>query len=108
MKKIYLFCDAGMSTSLLVKKMKEVADKHNLPLEIEAFTFVKAHSIILEQRPDCILLGPQIRFLLNDMQEKYGDLGIPIDVINPADYGIMNGENVLKHAIKLIKANQNK
>ena len=106
MRKIYLFCDAGMSTSLLVKKMQDVAEKHNLSVKIEAFPFVKAHAIITEERPDCILLGPQVRFLLNEMREKYKDLGMPIEVINPVDYGVMNGENVLKFAIKLVKENE--
>ena len=30
MKRIYLFCSAGMSTSLVASKMQEVADKHNV------------------------------------------------------------------------------
>ena len=37
MKRIYLFCSAGMSTSLVAKRMQEVADKHSLPVEVKAF-----------------------------------------------------------------------
>lgn len=107
MKKIYLFCDSGMSTSLLVTKMKEVAAKHNLDLEIAAYPYGKAHAIITKQNPDCVLLGPQVRFLFKSMQEKYHPLGIPVEVIDAADYGVMNGENVLKQAIAIIKSNQN-
>ena len=33
MKRIYLFCDNGMSTSMMAQRMQEVADKHNLPFE---------------------------------------------------------------------------
>ena len=36
MKKILLVCSAGMSTSMLVKKMQETADKENKDYEIEA------------------------------------------------------------------------
>ncbi len=36
MKRIYLFCNAGMSTSLVASRMQDVADKHNLPLEIKS------------------------------------------------------------------------
>lgn len=103
MKKIFLFCDAGMSTSLLVSKMQEVVKKHNLDIHIEANPCVKAHVLIQEQRPDCVLLGPQVRFMLKKMQEECEPLGIPVDAINAADYGVMDGEKVLKHAIKLIK-----
>ncbi len=32
MKKVYLFCSAGMSTSMLVAKMQEVANSHELDM----------------------------------------------------------------------------
>ena len=41
MKRIYLFCSAGMSTSLVAKRMQEVADKHSLPVEVKAFPDIK-------------------------------------------------------------------
>ena len=37
MKKIMLCCSAGMSTSLLVKKMVDEAQKRGLEAEIKAF-----------------------------------------------------------------------
>ena len=61
MKKVYLFCSAGMSTSILASKMQEVANSQHL--------------------------------------------NIPISVIDQDDYGMMNGERVLKKAILLIKKN---
>ncbi|MDU1854292.1 MAG: PTS sugar transporter subunit IIB, partial [Clostridium baratii] len=51
---------------------------------------------------DVILLGPQVRFLLNKMKSKYEPMGIPVEVINTVDYGTMNGAKVLAHALKLI------
>ncbi|MGL5724830.1 PTS sugar transporter subunit IIB, partial [Cetobacterium sp.] len=36
MVKILLACSAGMSTSLMVKKMKKVADENGLEVEISA------------------------------------------------------------------------
>lgn len=105
MKKIFLFCDAGMSTSLLVSKMQEVAQKHNLDVHIEANPFAKAHVLIQEKRPDCVLLGPQVKFLLNSMKKECDPYNIPCDCITPADYGLMDGEKVLKQAIRMIKNN---
>ena len=37
MLKIKLFCAAGMSTSMLVKKMLEAADKKGLDVQIAAY-----------------------------------------------------------------------
>ena len=38
MNRICLFCSTGMSASFVASKMQEVASKHNVPLEIKAFT----------------------------------------------------------------------
>jgi PTS system cellobiose-specific IIB component len=108
MKRIYLFCSAGMSTSMLASNMQEVADGHKLPFEIQAFPDGKIGAIIAERHPDVILLGPQIKFRYQDILEEYGSTGIPIAVIDAADYGMMNGEKVLKAAIKLLKGNGSK
>lgn len=104
MKKVYLFCSAGMSTSMLASKMQKVADEHQLPIEVEAFPDGKIGQIIDERHPDVILLGPQVKYRYDEIVSKYGSTGIPIQVIDQSDYGMMNGEKVLKSAIKLMKA----
>ena len=106
MKKVYLFCSAGMSTSMLAQKMQDVANSHKLPIEVKAFPDAKVAEIIKTDRPDVILLGPQVKYRFKDIVEKHGHEGIPIQVIDSADYGTMDGEKVLKTAIKLIKANK--
>ena len=104
MKRVYLFCSAGMSTSMLASKMQGVANEHDLPIEVEAFPDGKIGQIIEERHPDVILLGPQVKYRFNEIAEKYGSTGIPIQVIDQTDYGMMNGEKVLKSAIKLMKS----
>ena len=106
MKKIYLFCSAGMSTSMLASNMQSVADSHNLPIKVAAFPHDKLIDIITEDKPDCILLGPQVKYMYEDTVSRYGSEGIPINIIDQGDYGMMNGENVLKSAIRLIKENK--
>lgn len=106
MKKIYLFCSAGMSTSMLASNMQSIVNDHQLPIKVAAFPHDKLTDIITEDRPDCILLGPQVRYMYDETVTKYGNEGIPISVIDQGDYGMMNGENVLKSAIKLIKENK--
>lgn len=106
MKKIYLFCSAGMSTSMLASNMQDVANQHNLPIKVAAFPHNKLEEIISKDRPDCILLGPQVKYMYEETVDQFGSQGIPIAVIDQGDYGMMNGEKVLKAAIKLIKANK--
>ena len=106
MKKVYLFCSAGMSTSMLASNMQDVANQHNLPIKVAASPHNKLEEIISEDRPDCILLGPQVKYMYEETVEQFGSQGIPIAVIDQGDYGMMNGEKVLKSAIRLIKANK--
>lgn len=104
MKKVYLFCSAGMSTSMLAAKMQQVANERSLEIEVKAFPYDKIGETISTLNPDCILLGPQVKYLYDQTVSEFGNKGIPIQVIDSADYGMMNGENVLKSAVKLMRA----
>jgi cellobiose PTS system EIIB component len=103
MKKIYLFCSSGMSTSLLASNMQEVANVHNLDVEVKAFSIAKLQEIYEEKHPDCILLGPQVKFAFEETKKTYNQLNTPVGLIEASDYGTINGEHVLKTAVKLIK-----
>lgn len=97
---IYLVCNAGMSTSILVAKMQEAAKTQNVDAKIEAFSVE-----ILNERvdtADVILIGPQIRHMVPEI-EKVVAGKCPTAVINMRDYGMINGANVLKQAQELVK-----
>lgn len=100
MKRIILVCSAGMSTSLLVSKMEAAAKAKGIDCTINAYgeAQLKSH----EDEMDILLLGPQVRFLLNKMKDKFSGRNIPVEVINTVDYGTMNGEKVLKRALELL------
>lgn len=103
MKRIYLFCSAGMSTSMLAQKMQEVGNTYNLPVEVKAFSISNIQDIVNQYHPECILLGPQVKYLYADTNAKFG-ANAPVAVIDTTDYGMMNGEKVLKSAIKMIQS----
>ena len=50
-----------------------------------------------------ILLGPQVKFRYQEIVSQYGSTGIPIAVIDQSAYGMMDGEKVLKTAVKMMK-----
>lgn len=103
MKKIYLFCSAGMSTSLLASNMQDAANAHNLDVEVKAFSLASIQDIYEAKHPDCILLGPQVKFAFADTKKTYNELGTPVGLIDAMDYGTINGEHVLITAVQLIK-----
>lgn len=106
MKKKYnilLVCAGGMSTSVLVQNMQDYAEEQGIDAKIQAMAEVKAKKYIFEEEVDIVMLGPQIRFEKQAFEEKTKDMDTKLTVIDMADYGIMDGEKVLKTAIKLIE-----
>ncbi len=102
-KTIMLVCSAGMSTSLLVTKMQEAAKDRGLEADIFAVAASDADRNLAEKPVDVLLLGPQVRFMKKQFEEKVAPKGIPLDIINMADYGMMNGAKVLDQAEALMK-----
>ena len=98
MKKIILLCAAGMSTSMLVKKMQEAAAADNFECEIAAYPTSEAKDKAADA--DAILLGPQVRFQVAKVKELCP--GKPVDAIEMRMYGRMDGKGVLEQAKKMM------
>lgn len=99
MLRILLSCAAGMSTGMLMEKMRDAAKAQGKEIKVWA---VNTGAISANEGEfDILLLGPQVAYLLNDMQKKYGAT-LPVAVIRPMDYGRMNGAAVLAYAEELL------
>ncbi|MBQ2318410.1 MAG: PTS sugar transporter subunit IIB [Lachnospiraceae bacterium] len=98
MRNIALMCSQGMSTSMMVQRMQEAAATEGYECTIEAYSVSEVDEV--KKVADVILLGPQVRFQLKKLQDKCD--GIPMDVIDQMDYGMMNGQKVLAQAKKLL------
>ncbi|MBQ1826857.1 MAG: PTS sugar transporter subunit IIB [Erysipelotrichaceae bacterium] len=98
MKRILLCCAAGMSTSLLVQRIKKVAEEEHYECDVEAVPFKIDEPKIAEA--DVVLLGPQVRYNLGKLQERYPD--IPSGSIDMIAYGMCNGAAILKQARDLM------
>lgn len=102
-KTIMLVCAAGMSTSLMVSKMKKSAEEKGIEADIFAVSASEADTYLADKKVDVLLLGPQVRFMKAEFEKKVEPLGIALDVIQMTDYGMMNGEKVLNQALKLME-----
>lgn len=98
---IRLFCNQGMSTSLLVSKMRDAAKSQGLEVDIAAYPANEIDARI--DGVDCALLGPQVGYMKSKAQKICGAKNVPVDVIPMTDYGMCNGDNVLAFAKKLAK-----
>lgn len=92
MKKIRVFCNMGMSTSVLVKNMNKAAEEMGYEVDI------KANSVGLVKKEgadaDIVLLGPQIAYELKKVQKELPEK--PVFVIETRDYGMMDGKKVIE------------
>lgn len=95
---IMLCCASGMSTSLLVEKMKKAALEQGIEAEIWAVgaNEVKANA----DKTDVILLGPQVKYAQKKIESEAP--GVPVAHIGMKEYGMMNGAAVLKQALELM------
>lgn len=99
MVNILLVCSAGMSTSLLVTKMQDEANKQGIEARIWAVGDAESADAISEA--DIICLGPQVRFLESKMKERVNNEK-PVMVIDMVSYGTMNGAKVLQDALNVL------
>lgn len=98
MIRILLACAGGMSTSLLMEKMKAEAKKRGIEVEVEARSEKSVKELL--GTFDVLLLGPQVRYVLKSMEQLL-DGKYPVEVVDMRDYGTMNGSKVLDQALNM-------
>lgn len=98
--KILLCCNLGMSTSLLMNKIKDAAKLKNIDLEIWAIPVGKIQLEV--DKADIVLLGPQIKYEYNNVKKITDAKNKKLDVINMSDYGMLRGDKVLEKVIEIL------
>lgn len=98
MKHIVLLCAQGMSTGMLMNKMRAEAEKIGYECTINAYPVTQAKT--LADTADCMLIGPQVRYERDSVQAQCPT--VPVDVIDMVAYGRLDGAKVLKAARTLM------
>ena len=96
--KILLCCNAGMSSSILVGKIREAAVSLGEEITIEAV----ANSSIMNEvgKWDVCLVGPQLIYAVETIKKQ---LNIPVSSIEPRTYAMADGKAALEFAKSLVK-----
>ncbi len=81
---------------MLVKRMQDAASEKGVEAEIWAIG--DSESVEEVKKADIVLLGPQVRYLEKKMNERVNHEK-PVQVIDMAAYGTMNGAKVLDQAL---------
>lgn len=104
MKRIVLACAAGMSTSMVVTRMEKEAAARGLTFQIYAIPEQNLREELQNYGNEvvAVLLGPQVRFKLEENKKLTDSYQLPIAVIDTVAYGTLNGAKVLDQALALI------
>ncbi len=95
--RILLLCNQGMSTSALVRNMYKYVDEN---VTIEAHAITNYEDVI--GNFDVVLLGPQIRYKIDEVGKVAAEHGIKAALIDPMAYGMLDGQKVVDQAYKLV------
>ena len=96
---VLLICSQGASTSMLYKKISDYALSQGEELYVHATSLAAAPDIIEEA--DVVLIGPQIRYMLNKVKDMAIDK--PVEAIAMEAYGMMDGEKVYKQVMMMLE-----
>lgn len=100
MKKVYLFCGAGMSSGFLAQSMKKAAKKRKLPVSIKAASESSIDSYIDDA--DVLLVGPHMTYSIENIRKKAEEKDVPMAVIPEEIYGSLDGDRLLEYTATLI------
>ncbi|MFT3942468.1 MAG: PTS sugar transporter subunit IIB [Ancrocorticia sp.] len=95
--KVLLVCAAGMSTSLLTTKMRKEGGPGDV---VEAVPVGELEAHI--DNYDVVLLGPQIRFKLKEVETLAASRGKKASIIDMRVYGTMDGKAAMDQARALL------
>ncbi len=94
---IVVFCNAGMSSGLIVNKMRAVAEPGD---NINAYQSSKYQE--MAPTADVVFLSPALRFQIDTVKKICDPLGIPVTTIDMKIYGFADGAALYKEAKKIV------
>jgi PTS system cellobiose-specific IIB component len=92
---ILLVCGSGASTGFMAANMRKEAAKQGLDWEITARSEAEVESCVDDT--NCIMVGPHLAYLIEELTDRYKDRGIKIALMNKSYYSILDGVAALKH-----------
>ena len=97
------FCNLWKTIKhLLIGSINKRLTKVEKKYEIKAVAAAQVEDIIEKDAPDCILIGPQIKYMEDQLKADASKHDILLEAIGGQDYGTMNGKNVIAQAERLL------
>lgn len=101
--KVLMVCSGGMSSSIIVKAIKQEADKKDFPLEIKAVGTGEFDDELREGGYDLVIVAPQVKHRLATFQESAKAVNVPVELVAPMGYTPIGAPKVLDQIKKYSK-----
>lgn len=101
--KVIMVCSGGMSSSIVVKAIRQEADKQGFELSIEAVGTGEIEAIVQNDHFDLLLVAPQVKHRFKDFEEIAKGAEIPIELVEPMGYTPIGAPKTLKQIKKYKK-----
>jgi cellobiose PTS system EIIB component len=101
--KVLMVCSGGMSSSIVVKAIKQEADKKGFPLEIKAVGTGEFDDELRAGGYDLAIVAPQVKHRLAVFQESANAVNVPVELIVPMGYTPIGASKVLDQIKKHVK-----
>ena len=93
MKNILLVCGTGASSGFMAKNIRQAAKTRGYNISIKARGDAEVEDYIEEI--DVLLVGPHLRYMLQDLEEIADPYDVPVRIIPEEAYGSLDGNAVI-------------
>jgi len=101
--KVLMVCSGGMSSTIIVKSIKQEADKQKFPLDINAVGTGEFEEALKNGNYDMAIVAPQVKHRFKTFQEQAKAFNIPVEMVVPMGYTPIGAPKVLEQIKKQAK-----
>lgn len=101
--KVLLICAGGMSSSLLLSKLRKASNAAGVDLEVWSYHSSGLLPWDYEKNPiDIVLIAPQIRMLRRSVARAVEPFGVIVEIIDPMAYGMADGQKIVQQILEAV------
>lgn len=96
---VLLVCGSGASSGFMAANIRKAAKKHGIGISVNARSEATVEDYVDEI--DCLMIGPHLASILDDMKEICEGYPIKVAVMKPEYYSHLDGDMALDHILSL-------
>jgi len=100
--KVMLVCGAGASSGFMAANIRKAAAARGLDYSVIARSESEIENYIDEI--DVLMVGPHLSYILDEVENWVGDANIPVLLMRPDYYSMLDGDAALDHLLTMINA----